>query len=363
MKTFDVRRCLIAVRTQTSSLSLLKYVFPVDDEEAFERVLNHLRAEGFSDTMVLRLLNAYRQQDQEMLAYLLLAETQKIEKLFFEAFGRADDFIAAWPELRDSFLPALSAVAMNQQDMTAFMQKFLDAAGQARLFVNASFLEAFSEAVSETLGFEVVLSLPGQPQNKDWYASLFETLNDCKYALVALAELRHAIFNGTDKQFDAWMAHLQEFFRDAPNLLALQQLRENLDDDDAEEIDNLFETMIEEVCQTAFAECFQATPRLSSLAEEDMTALEELVCSSFSDMVLACEGDCLAICQRMALLLAKWGSVISEDFIRDVCDKVPSEQAYLFVATLAKFQNRKQELFADENMLKLLFRSQRPNCN
>ena len=88
MKASEIRRCLVPIKTYCTALAFLKDVFYYGDEDLFANALHHIELENPNAKFLTQLQNMHQDQDAEGLAYLLLAENQKMVDSFFGAYGK-----------------------------------------------------------------------------------------------------------------------------------------------------------------------------------------------------------------------------------------------------------------------------------
>lgn len=377
MKTSEIRKKLVAVRTYVISLTMLKDVFYVGDKPQFDKVLKHIELENSDAKFLQNLQNAYKYQDAEALAYLLLAENKKITDDFFAFMSEIRNFIDVWPKIRNAYLSALYAVYLNQLNKEEFFGKLNDTVSKLRIYEDEAFLGVFYEQISTTLGVEITLSIKGVAPKGDWFVELFRILTNCKYTLVNLGMLEHALYGGDDAQFEAWKNHLQVFYHNDELVEAIAQLRESVfnedndDEDDengnehsyADEITNLFRTMASDVAKIFFDQCMENTKYLETLDDGDLFELENLVDNVFADMAYDEHLQAFDLYERMAKLLCKWQGFVDPEFVKNICARVPNEKSFLFITTLSKLETGSCKVKIDDKLLQIFYQSQRPEDN
>ena len=386
MKASEIRRRLVPIKTYCMALALLKDVFYYGDKDLFDNVLRHIELENPNAKFLAQLQDVYQNQDAEGLAYLLLAENQKMVDSFLGLMAEIDNMAEVWPKIRMSYLDALSAVGVNQIDKQNFLQRFLNVLATTRIYENQEFWEVFAPQIAERLGVELFVTSEDEPQTRDWYVDLCNVVVRCKYVLVTLGMLEHAFYDGVDEYFKVWQNQLQEFYVDQQKMQLLDQLRnqaldksgddEDADDDDdddagddynQEAISNqataIFHAIAEENAEDCFKQCLKNSRNLASLDDADLFSLEKLVDDVFADMTYDEHLRGFDVYGKMANLLCKWQKYISKDFVADICARVPDEKEYLFYTTLQKYQTGAVEVKVDDQLLRIFYQSQNPDAN
>ena len=212
MKASEIRRCLVPIKTYCTALALLKDVFYYGDEDLFANALHHIKLENPNAKFLTQLQNMHQDQDAEGLAYLLLAENQKMVDSFLGLMAKIDNMAEVWPKIRMSYLDALMALYINQINTQDFLQRFLNVLAETRIYENQEFWEVFAPQIAERLGVELLVDAKDDPQTRDWYVELCNVVVRCKYVLVSLGMLEHAFYDGADEYFNVWQNQLQEFY-------------------------------------------------------------------------------------------------------------------------------------------------------
>ncbi len=370
MNAFQLRSHFFAIKNYSVTLAMMNDVFFSGDNKQFAKVLKHIELENSDKEFLRQLEDVYENQDGEGLGYLLLAENQKNAKTFWTLMAGIENFAEVYPKIRNAYMGALAAIYVNELNKEEFFGNLIDVVSKLRIYENYEFWDEFSQQVSARLGVEINLISQNNMQQGDWFVELYKTLVSCKYILVSLSMLEHAFYEGSEAQFEAWNAQLRVFYHHDELVDALKDLFDNssLDEDNdefkyTEELTNLFSSMAIETANVFFNKCESNTKRLETLGEADLVDLQRIVADVFADMVYDLHLQKFDVYGRMAKLLNLWCNCIDADFVREICNNVPSDKEYLFLATLRKVTNSSGGRVELSDLLTEFVQSQKPDCN
>lgn len=378
MKPQEVKESLVNIRLAISETASIKVTIFDASEEQFFMQLKRLKKLGIPIEVLRQFESCKDNADEEMLAYLLVAEIKKLTDKFFKVFEEVDDFIKIWPEIKNAFVNALLAIATNNAKDSIFIQRIFDGANVHKLYADMEFAIQFSEILSEILQMEIrfeienedglVKSVEEDDGEVDEVTVFQNKINAICFGLHCLTEVHYAFDYADDEHFNMWVSVFDGVYP-TENFINQMNVYRNAETEDEEALTALNEMLNayflglqKKMFAEFFKTCNEFTKELQHLDEADIGFISDITLAGFGAIMMADYAESKNI-EKMADIIMKWWNWVDDSFLYDLSAYIPNNKAFAFINSFNEKLKVEGLMFSQEDLQRLKLYEQKHNVN